>query len=148
MPTAAMRTGNFAGVRVPDLQPCHGNADAEPDAHRLLVAQSSGPLLIQSPLAYLSFLPAATQPGLANNLAADVPYGLHSHVPDVRMDYRLSNTFSGFLRYGWSDINSREASIFGPVLGGTNYLGFAEPPRQYQRRRELSRHPRGVPHRL
>ena len=120
VPTAAMRTGSFAALGFPIYNPATGTAAGTgrvPFTGSLIARPTFSPVAA----AYLSFLPAANQPGLANNLASDIPYGMHAHVPDVRVDYRISNTFSGFLRYGWSDINSREASIFGPVLGGTDY---------------------------
>lgn len=120
VPTAAMRAGSFAALGFPIYNPATGTPTGTlriPFTGGLIGRPTFNPVAV----AYLSFLPAATQPGLSNNLAADVPYGLHSHVPDLRMDYRFSNTFSGFLRYGWSDINSREGSIFGPVLGGTKF---------------------------
>jgi hypothetical protein len=74
--------------------------------------------------AILGYLPLPNQPGLSNNLVTNVPFKNDGNVLDGRLDYRFTDLISGFLRYGFSDFNANEGSIFGPVVGNASGSGL------------------------
>ena len=117
VPTAAELAGNFSGSGVPIYSPGTGLANG---VGRLAFPGGIIPPALLNPVAltYLSYLPAANQPGSANNLAQNVHEIDRSNVLDGRVDYHFSNNTTGYLRYGWSKYNVDQNSIFGNALGG------------------------------
>ncbi len=122
VPTASLLAGNFAGTGATVFFPNTGTNGVA----RVPFGSNSIPSASFNPIAqsFLSFLPAANLPGLSNNLAANVPFRNRGNVLDGRADYRFTDAFSGFLRYGWSKFNTDEGSIFGPIVGGDAHAGL------------------------
>lgn len=67
--------------------------------------------------AIASFIPAPNQPGLANNYIANVPFQNDHQKFDARIDHKMSDRLSLFLRYGYSNSHTAQASPLGSVIG-------------------------------
>jgi hypothetical protein len=117
VPTAAEAAGNFSGLGYPIYNPVTGLVNGVgrlPFAGGIIPRANINPVS----MAYLSYLPSPNLPFAANNLEQNVHYFDRGNVLDGRMDYHIANNVTGFFRYGWSSFNSRDNSIFGPVIGG------------------------------
>lgn len=115
VPTTDLLAGNFSGFGT-IFNPNTGTAAG---VGRVPFPNNTIPQSQINPAAQaiLGYLPAPNQPGLSNNLFGNVPYKNHSNVIDGRLDYRFTDLISGFLRYGFSDFNTNQGSLLGPVIG-------------------------------
>ncbi|HEX5432210.1 MAG TPA: TonB-dependent receptor, partial [Bryobacteraceae bacterium] len=127
VPTAAMLGGNFSGLGVTLFNPTTGvttgpsaGTGRSPFAGGIIPAGSINP----ASRAILGALPGPNLPGFANNYAADVPQGIDSNVGDAKLDYRFSDALTGYLRYGISQFNANQGSIFGPIIGNPTGSGL------------------------
>jgi len=114
VPTAAMLTGNFSGLGETIFNPSTGTVAGTGRAP-FTGSTILGPSINPISRAILASLPAANQPGFANNLISNVPYLTDANIGDAKVDYRFSDAFTGFLRYGITHIDTNQGSIFGAI---------------------------------
>ena len=115
VPTLAMRAGNFSGI--PGLTLSNPFTGTATGAGRLTFANNMIPFASVNPVArvILPLIPEPNQPGLVNNLAANVPYENDWHKADARIDAHFTENTHGFLRYGFSNLHSIDRSILGTI---------------------------------
>ncbi len=119
MPTAAMKTGNFAGIF----------AIKDPAANGALFPNGVIPASRISPVAQaiLPFLPNPNQAGSANglgvNLAVNVPTTQPNDRYSTRVDYQISSKDTLNVRYYWAN-NGPYVSATGGGILFDNWAGF------------------------
>src|SRR5262249_40059980 len=117
VPTASMLTGNFSGIPgVTIYNPFTGNPDGTGRTAFLNNTIPAGS--ISSFASALNpFIPAPNQQGFADNFIAILPYANDWQKADGRLDAHFTDSTYGFLRYGFSNANATENSLFGQSLG-------------------------------
>ena len=123
VPTADLRAGNFSGFDTIYIPATGVSTGTNVGTGRLPFPNNTIPanLINPSAQAILGYLPLPNQPGLSNNLVANVPFDNDGNVTDGRLDYRFTDLISGFLRYGFSRFDASQGSIFGPVVGSASH---------------------------
>lgn len=117
VPTAAELTGNFSAIPGLTLfNPATGAADG---TGRLPFAGNIIPITSLNPTAVgiASLFPAANLPGNFNNLQANSLFRNHQTKADGRLDEHFNEHTSAFLRYGYTNDSTAQASPYGSVLG-------------------------------
>ncbi len=123
VPTAAMRTGNFAGQRAifdPDTTVSLGNGVYR----RTQYGGNQIPVTQIDPAAakLLALFPAPTSSGTANNYTVSPTQNIKTNRFDFRHDLQLSQSDSLFARYSYFTYDYRYPGPFAPPLvGSTNF---------------------------
>jgi hypothetical protein len=117
VPTPAMVGGDFSAV--PGLTLFNPNTGTATGALRTPFIGNviPGGLINPTSAAIARFIPAPNQPGFVNNLVSNVPFQTHGNKADGRTDYNFNDHAAAFLRYGYTNFFSSNASPFGQVIG-------------------------------
>lgn len=121
VPVGAMARGDFGDVRIFDPLNVAGGRRM-PFPNNVIPGDRLDP--VGSRLAEL--YPAPNQPGQVNNWVANIPLGADEHQADARLDHRLSNANSLFLRFSRLDRENNRGPFFAPPGNGGN--GFNDFP--------------------
>lgn len=117
VPTPELRAGNFSGIPgVTIFNPFTGTAAG---AGRMAFPNATIPssLINRFSRTIVSALPLPNQPGLSNNLVANVPFRNDGNKADGKLDFRFSDRTSAFLRYGYTQYQVLDESILGSMVG-------------------------------
>jgi hypothetical protein len=127
IPTMAMRQGDFSASPTIIFDPNTGNmatgAGRTPFSNQQIPANRISTIFQQ----YMSFLPAPTLPGLANNFQEATDQRKDIDAFDVKIDYLLNDKNKFFVRYSLSHINVTNPGLYGPglgIYGGPSNAGF------------------------
>jgi hypothetical protein len=117
VPTTAALNGNFSAV--PGLVLFNPNTGTVTGLNRTPFPSNIIPANQISPIsaAIASFMPAPNLPGFTNNLVNNVGFSDQGNKADGKFDYRFNDSASAFLRYGYTNFWSAQASPFGQVIG-------------------------------
>jgi hypothetical protein len=127
IPTVAMRNGDFTASPTVIYDPLTGNTATgtgrTPFPGNEIPTNRISPIFTQ----LMSFLPAPTLPGLANNI--DLPTDQKKNIDgfDAKIDYILSASDKLFVRYSLSHIDLINPGLYGPglgIYGGPSNGGF------------------------
>ena len=117
VPTLAMRTGDFSGLTQVIYDPLTVDASGvrQPFASNRIPASRQNP----AGLKVLTFYPAPTRTGLANNFFAQASTSPKNDIYNIRIDHRFSDRHNIFGRVSWNDYMGE--------LGGDFYHSVASP---------------------
>lgn len=116
VPTAAVRTGNFADF-APSGTIYDPRTGITSGAGRTPFPGGQIPVNRLNPLAQtlLGYVPLPNQSGFVNNLIANAPLYDSTHRFDGKIDHRFSERTVGYLRYGFTHGLVQRSSLLGPL---------------------------------
>ena len=100
LPTARMRTGDFSELSVPIYDPL--TTPRTPFENNQIPAGRLNPIALK----YMALLPQNTNGNLANNYASTTLRTQNSSTADIRIDHRLNENNSLFVRYSYNDVET------------------------------------------
>jgi len=116
VPTAQAMGGNFGAI--PGLT-LYNPTTGINGAGRTVYAGGIIPAnqINRTAAAFASFFPAANQAGFTNNLVSNSPFRNHDNRIDARIDQNIGDRTRAFVRWGYTNDWSFQASPFGNVIG-------------------------------
>jgi len=117
VPTEAFRAGDFSALT--DIQIFDPRTGTSTGLNRTAFAGNRIPANRLNPVALslLRDLPLPNRPGLENNFVLNVPGRNDGNRVDARLDHTFNDRASVFFRWGYSNFQTAEGALLGPVLG-------------------------------
>jgi hypothetical protein len=122
VPLPAMITGNLSGTSTAVYDPNTGSANGAgrtPFPGNIIPANRISPI-VQKLLAIVPAPNYGTPGAIANNYFVETPTINRLHKVDTKMDWYATSKLRLAGRFGFSPYNIVQATVFGPILGGSN----------------------------
>jgi hypothetical protein len=122
VPLPSMITGNLSGTTTAVYDPNTGNANGTgrtPFPGNVIPANRLSPIT-QKLLALVPAPNFGAAGAIANNYFVETPILNRLHKVDAKMDWNAGSKFRLAGRFGYSPYNINQATVFGPILGGSN----------------------------